>query len=129
MNALRDYKGYTGTYEIDEERSVLVGWVEGLSDVITFEGRTVEELVRAFHDSVDDYLAFCAEQNRPPEKPYSGRFVVRVPPDLHRAAAAAARNAGISLNAWVTARLEEVFQTRSTSGRRSRSSSAMPARR
>jgi predicted HicB family RNase H-like nuclease len=128
MNALREYKGYAGTYEIDEELSLLVGRVDGLSDVITFEGRTADELVRAFHGSVDDYLAFCEQRGRAPETPYSGRFVVRVSPELHRSAAAAARAAGVSMNAWVAARLEEAVGDRTATARRPRRAAAASRR-
>jgi predicted HicB family RNase H-like nuclease len=71
------YKGYTGTIEPDEDAKVLFGRVVGLRDVITFHGDTMPELIQAFHDSVDDYLAFCAERGESPEKPYSGQFVLR----------------------------------------------------
>jgi predicted HicB family RNase H-like nuclease len=72
-----------------------------LRDVITVEGETVNELKEAFHDSVDDYLTFCAERGEAPEKPYSGKFVVRVEPELHKNITVEARKKGKSLNIWV----------------------------
>jgi len=75
--------------------------------VITFEGTSVEEVQNAFHESVDDYLAFCAERGESPEKPFSGKFVVRLPVELHRKAYIQAKLADKSLNGWVT----EVLQT------------------
>lgn len=72
MNTLH-YKGYTGLVELDEEAGTLFGTVSGLNDVVTFQGATVPELVQAFHDSVEDYLTFCATLGREPEQPYSGR--------------------------------------------------------
>ena len=77
-----------------------------LRDVITFEGTSVAELEHEFHASVDDYLAFCRERNEPPEKPLSGRVLVRMSPDLHRSAALAAESARVSLNAWIVRSLE-----------------------
>jgi predicted HicB family RNase H-like nuclease len=80
--------------------------VIGLRDVITFQGRTVNEVKKAFRDSVDDYLAFCAKRREEPEKPFTGKFMVRLPPDLHRRVYVAAKQAGTSLNAWITETLQ-----------------------
>lgn len=96
-----EYKGYVGKVELDDEAGTLHGEVVGLRDVITFEGTTVPEVTLAFRESVDDYLAFCAERGEAPEKPFSGRFVVRIPPELHRQAYVHAKLKGESLNKWV----------------------------
>src|ERR1043166_9068541 len=95
-----EYKGYTARVTFDEEAGVLFGEVDGLRDVVTFEATNVNELKTAFHDSVDDYLAMCKERNEEPEKPYSGKFLVRVDPRLHREVAIAAARSGKSLNAF-----------------------------
>ena len=95
-----DYKGYKARVEFDAEAGILHGEVEGVRDVITFEGTSVDELRRAFHDSVDDYLAMCADRGEEPEKAYSGRFVVRIDPQLHRELALSAARQGKSLNAF-----------------------------
>jgi predicted HicB family RNase H-like nuclease len=99
-----EYKGYVGTVEADE--GTFVGRVVGLRDVITFEGRSFEEVERAFRESVDDYLAFCAERGEPPDRPYSGKIPLRIGPELHRKAAARARAEGLSLNQWIARRIE-----------------------
>ena len=96
------YKGYVGKVEFDEEAGLFHGEVINLRDVITFEGETVGELKQTFEDSVDDYLEFCAERNEEPEKPFSGRFVVRIDPELHRIIASEAKKADVSINQWVT---------------------------
>jgi predicted HicB family RNase H-like nuclease len=85
--------------EFDEDARVLFGEVEGLRDVVTFEATDVKDLEREFRASVDDYLAMCAERGEEPEKPYSGKFLVRVDPMLHREVTMAAARAGKSLNA------------------------------
>ena len=77
-----------------------------LRDVITFQGRSVDELKRAFAESVDDYPEFCKARGEEPEKPFSGQFVVRADPSLHKAMVGVAKRAGVSLNKWVTAALE-----------------------
>jgi predicted HicB family RNase H-like nuclease len=100
------YKGYEGIAEFDEAAGMFTGEVINTRDVITFQGASVEELKRAFQDSVDDYLEFCASRNEEPEKPFSGSFVVRMPPDLHRQLALQARREGKSLNSFVVEYLE-----------------------
>jgi len=105
MNTMT-YKGYEAIVEYDEDAELLHGEVMNLRDVITFQGQSVAELKQAFTDSVEDYLAFCKERGEEPEKPYSGQFVVRVDPPLHRAVVTAARKAGQSLNKWVAMTLE-----------------------
>ena len=101
-----EYKGYTGQVEFDDEANIFHGEVINLRDVVTFQGATVRELRKAFRDSVDDYLEFCTERGESPEKPYSGKFMVRVEPELHKALAIHARKARKSLNAWVHDTLE-----------------------
>ena len=100
------YKGYEAIVEYDAEADVFHGEVVDLRDVITFQGRSVDELKTALQNSVEDYLAFCRERGEEPERPYSGQFLVRVEPDLHRAVVVAAKKAGLSLNKWVARTLE-----------------------
>jgi predicted HicB family RNase H-like nuclease len=105
---MMEYKGYIGQVELDDEAGVFFGKVVNLSkDGITFQGSTVEELRSAFRDSVDDYLSWCAETACEPEKPYSGKFVVRVAPADHGKAALAAAKLGMSLNKFVEKALQD----------------------
>jgi predicted HicB family RNase H-like nuclease len=106
------HKGYTGVATFDEDADVFHGEVVDTRDVITFEGSSVKELRKAFRESVDDYLAFCAERGESPDKPFSGSFVVRVPGPVHSAAAARARSEGKSLNAFVADLLVETVHGR-----------------
>ena len=99
-----EYKGYFGTVEADD--GVFVGRVSGLRDVITFEGATFAEVEKAFRNSIDDYLTFCAQRGEPPDRPYSGKIALRVSPEAHRRAAALAQAAGMSLNQWIAHRIE-----------------------
>ena len=96
-----EYKGYFAQVEFDDDAGVFHGEVINLRDVITFEGETVKELQKAFQDSIDDYLDFCSERGESPEKPYSGKFVIRVEPELHKNITIEARKKGKSLNVWV----------------------------
>ncbi len=101
------YKGYTGRAEYDHETGLFHGEVDGTRDVITFQGKTIDQLRAAFIDSVDDYLEFCKKRGESPEKPYSGKFVARISPQLHRQLSLLAKDSGTSLNAlvdhWLTA--------------------------
>lgn len=78
------YKGYQGRFEYDADADIFHGEVINLADVITFQGRSIDELKEALVDSVEDYLNFCAEKGKTPEKPYSGRFNVRIAPEVHQ---------------------------------------------
>ncbi len=102
------YKGYTGHVEFDDTAGMFHGEVLDLRDVITFQGKSVEELEQAFRDSIDDYLEFCQERSEEPDKPFSGRLMLRLPPTLHRDVYLRARQENKSLNQWITEKLEKI---------------------
>jgi len=104
---MMEYKGYIAKVEFDDEAEIFHGEVINVRDVITFEGTSVAELRQAFQESVEDYLAFCAERGEEPEKPFSGKFSLRIEPELHRRITLRARLANKSLNSWVSETLEE----------------------
>ncbi len=95
------YKDYVATVQYDDDAEIFHGEVINTRDVITFQGKSVKDLRKALKDSIDDYIAFCKERGEAPEKPFSGQFVVRVPPEVHRRAVVAAKKSGKSLNSWV----------------------------
>jgi predicted HicB family RNase H-like nuclease len=95
------YKGYTGKLELDLEENLISGMVIDIKDVIDFHGKTIEEAVNCFHESIDDYLAFCQELGEEPEKPFSGKLPYRTTPEIHRKIYLAATKAGKSINAWM----------------------------
>ena len=96
-----EYRGYIGKVEYDEDAEVFHGEVINLRDVITYEGKTVEELKKAFTASVDDYLDFCGERDEEAEKPFSGKFLVRIDPMLHKRIHVRSKLENKSLNSWV----------------------------
>ncbi len=100
------YKGYTGHVDYDDKAGIFHGEVLGLRDVITFQGKSVEEIEEAFRESVDDYLDFCEQKGEDPDKPFSGRLMLRLPPKLHRKVYVIALREGKSLNQWIAERLE-----------------------
>ena len=105
------YKGYEARIEYDDTIGILHGTVVGLRDVITFQGECVSALRDAFADSVEDYLAMCAERGEEPDRPFSGRLLVRMSPQLHREITLAAGRAGKSLNRWIEDVLAEAVRS------------------
>jgi len=96
-----NYKAYEAVVRFDEDARIFHGDVINTRDVITFQGASVDELEQAFKDSVDDYLEFCASRGEQPEKPFSGKFMVRLKPATHRDIALQARREGKSVNKYV----------------------------
>jgi len=107
------YKGYTAKIEFDNDREAFYGEVIGLRDAIMFEGNSVKELKNSFHTAVNDYLGFCKSRGQEPEKPYSGKFLVRVSPALHRKLSLRAQKEGKSVNAWVEGSLAKAIENHS----------------
>lgn len=100
MNNVMIWKGYSARVEYDDEDGILFGQIAGIRDGVSFHADTVEGLRTAFHEAVDDYLETCARIGKEPQRPYSGKMMFRVSPELHRKAALAAELAGKSLNQW-----------------------------
>lgn len=100
MNTLK-YKNFIGSVAFSEDDNVFFGKIEGIDDLVTFEGDTVEGLRNAFRESVEHYLDFCREHNKTPHKSYSGALNVRLTPDMHSQVAAAATKKGISINSFI----------------------------
>jgi len=96
-----EYKGYIGTVEYDAKARIFHGDIINIKDVITFQGTTVKEIEKAFKDSINDYIQWCEEEGVEPEKPFSGKFNVRLSPELHQQAVIMARKKKISLNRFV----------------------------
>jgi predicted HicB family RNase H-like nuclease len=95
-----NYKGYAARIEYSDEDGCFIGHIAGIKDVIGFHAESVNELRVAFEEAVDDYLATCAKAGRAPQKPYSGKLMLRVPPEVHARAAMMAEAHGMSINQW-----------------------------
>ena len=111
--SMMTYKGYHGAFEYDSEADIFHGEVINLPDIITFQGRSIDDLKQALADSVEDYLEFCAEKGKTPEKAYSGRFNVRLKPELHQRIAMEAAASGKSLNGWIAEKLQNAVHQHS----------------
>jgi len=107
VNKTLMHKGYAAHVEFDAEDRIFFGRIAGIGDSVTFHGETVQELVRAFEQAVDEYIAMSEKLGRAAQKPYSGKMMLRVPPELHARAAMLAEASGKSLNAWVAEILEQ----------------------
>ena len=100
------YKGYVAKIEYDEDNNIFTGMVINTRTVITFSGTSVKELEKELKNSVEDYLEWCRQDGIDPEKPYSGKFNVRLTPQMHQEAAVKAGQMGISLNRFVECAVE-----------------------
>jgi predicted HicB family RNase H-like nuclease len=99
MNAM-EYQGYAARVEYSEEDGCFIGRIAGIRDIVTFHGESVQELRAAFAEAVEDYLETCERAGLKPQKPYSGKIMLRVPPEVHAHAAMQAEAHGMSLNQW-----------------------------
>lgn len=99
MNTLT-YQGYTARIEFDDRDNLLVGRLLGIKDLVGFHADNVADLRLAFEEAVDDYLEACEKVGKSPEKPYSGKLMLRVPPEVHAHAALMAEVHGKSLDQW-----------------------------
>ncbi len=107
MKDVLTYKGFIGTVHFSAEDKVFHGKIEGIDDLVTFEGHSVEELIKAFHNEVDDYIALCKEMGKEPIRSYKGSFNVRISPEMHRKAVEKATKKGLSLNQFVQTAIEK----------------------
>lgn len=119
MNTLK-YRGYTGTVEFDSDARIFHGHVIDLNDVITFQSQDATMLEEEFRISVDTYLELCEELGDEPEKPYSGKFNVRISSELHRLASVEAVKEGMSLNTFVAGAIEAAVERASIPDRATR---------
>lgn len=106
-----EYKGYVGSVEISEEDGILFGKVEGIRSLLSYEGKSVQELKKDFHDVIDEYLRDCAEEGIEPEKPFEGKIEILISPDLYRKAADSASSKRMSVDSFVENAIELAVHT------------------
>jgi predicted HicB family RNase H-like nuclease len=102
MKDVLNYKGFIGSVHFSADDNVFYGKIEGINDLITFEGESVKELTDAFHYVVNEHIKDCEAENIAPEKSYKGSFNVRLSPALHREIAIFAKMKGVSINKLVS---------------------------
>ena len=106
MNTL-NYKGYIGSVAFSEKDNVFFGKIEGINGLVNFEGESVKELTDAFHEAVGDYLEYCKEAGMEPHNSHSGSLNNRISPETHSRIAVHAKQAGISINAFIKSAVEK----------------------
>lgn len=110
---MMNYKGYLGDVKFDSDARIFHGDVLNTRDVITFQGKSVDELELAFQESIEDYLEWCREDGVEPERPYSGKFNLRISPELHKEIAIAAKMLKLSINRFVEKAIQdEIYSIR-----------------
>ena len=115
MKNIIQYKGYLSKIEFDTEDLVLRVKIEGINDLITFETNDILRVEEEFKNAVEDYLEFCKEEGKEPEKEYKGSFNVRISPSLHKSLAIVSLKNGESLNSSVEKAIEQyVYNTESS---------------
>lgn len=110
MENVLQYKDFIGTVSFSEADKIFFGKIEGINDLVTFEGETVDELINAFHEAVEDYLELCKQVNKEPMKSFKGSFNVRINPELHRKAYQKAVMKKKSLNQFVQEAIEHELE-------------------
>lgn len=108
MNIM-NYKDYSARIEYSDQDGCFVGHLAGIRDVVGFHGESVSELKAAFEEAVDDYLETCKKLQRSPQRPYSGKVMLRIDPGVHAKAAMLAEAEGKSLNAWAQEALQRAI--------------------
>lgn len=109
MKDVLNYRGFIGSVHFSADDNIFYGKIEGVTDLVTFEGETVSELTEAFHFMVDEHIKDCEAENIAPEKSYKGSFNVRLTPELHRRIAVSAKMRGITINKYVYEVLNETL--------------------
>ena len=101
MNGLMNYKGFKAKVEYDERDDIFVGSLIGIDDMVTFHASDVKGLKNAFHEAVDFHIDVCKKTGKPVEKSFSGKLIIRIPPEIHSAINISAQVAGKSINQWI----------------------------
>ena len=109
MSNVLNYKGYSAAVNFSNEDEVFYGKIFGINDLVSFEGKSVNELKKAFRESVDDYLETCKQLKKSPDKPFKGSFNIRVSEKLHREAAHLATQKHITLNELVSTAIHNLL--------------------
>jgi len=109
-----EYKGYIGQVIFDNDANIFHGEVLNIRDVVTFQGQSVDEIRQAFHESIDDYLEFCAELKEKPNTPFSEIITLPLSHDLHRKISLLATEAGKEIQSWIIDTIDNVANLKST---------------
>ena len=106
MKDVLQYKDFIGSVHFSSDDSIFFGKIEGINDLVTFEGSSVKELIKSFHEAVNDYIEICKLTEKPIHKSFKGSFNVRIPAELHKKAVQKSILSGQSLNQFVKEAIE-----------------------
>lgn len=111
MSNAMTYKGYTAKVEYSDEDECFIGRIAGIRAIVGFHADSVATLKKAFHAAVDNYIVVAKARGELPEKPFSGRMMLRLPSQVHARVSFAAERAGLSVNQWAAQALEQAAQS------------------
>jgi predicted HicB family RNase H-like nuclease len=114
MTDTMQYKGHYGSVHYSDEDSCFFGKIEHIRGLYSYEGHDVKSIRKAFHETVDEYLDDCKNENKAPDKPFKGSFNIRPGPELHRKAAIYAQQKKMNLNNVIIKALETYLSKRSS---------------
>ncbi len=107
ITSLMEFEGYHAKIEFDQDDQIFVGHVLGINDSVNFHGQSVDELTTEFHNSILNYLDYCKQAGKDPEKEFKGSFNVRIKPEQHKKIALHAADEGITINQFVSRAIED----------------------
>jgi len=117
MKDILKYKDFIGTVHYSTDDEVFFGKLDGIDDLVTFEGDNVDQLKKSFKEAVEDYLEICKSHGKEPHKSYKGSFNVRIKPNLHKLAAYKSVELGLSLNQFVEQAINDKIKSTSDNNR------------
>lgn len=124
-NSVMHNNGYSAAIRFSEEDGVFVGRILGINDIVSFHGRSVDEIKKQFAVALASYLSDCEEMGKEPERPYSGKLNLRLTPEFHKAIAFEAESSGMSINDVVVAALERSYMNKGAVRRRKSSAKTL----
>ena len=107
MKDILQYKGFIGSVHYSAADECFFGKIEGIDDLVSFEGNDVQGIKKEFQEAVEDYRELCRMTGKPLHKSYKGSFNIRIAPELHKKAVQKSLMLGISLNQLVQRAIEE----------------------
>lgn len=110
INSIMKYKGYSALVRYSEDDDCLIGRILGINDIVSFEADSVKQIRAEFEFALNDYIKMCGEMGKEPDRPYSGKLVVRLPGELHKQLAVKAEAEGMSINDAIVAAVEKIFE-------------------
>ncbi len=118
ISSLMEYNGYHAKVEFDSEDQIFIGHVLGINDSLNFHGESVKELTQSMHDCIDNYLEYCKQVGKEPEREFKGSFNVRIKPEQHKKIALYAANEGITINQFVSRAIDYELDIREKEGKK-----------